>query len=42
MWLAPRDGYARSQAFYASEAKNVAEAEENIAINGDGPAKTDE
>ena len=35
MWLAPRDGYARSQAFYASEAKNVAEAEENIAINGD-------
>ncbi len=42
MWLAPRDGYARSQAFYAAEAKNVAESEENIARNGDGPATTDE
>ena len=42
MWSAPRDGYARSQAFYAKEARNVAEAEENVADNSGNPADTDE
>ncbi len=31
MWMAPRDGYARAQSFYASEAHNMLGAEENVA-----------
>ena len=41
MWMAPRDGYARAQKFYALEAHNVAEAEENVADNSGNAADTD-